>query len=197
MLKDYYGKDASALLEKKLYLFDMDGTIYLGYKLFSGVKELLEKIENGGGKYVFITNNASKSVNDYVKKLRNMGLKNVTEENFFTSAQAAVLLMQERHRNDLIFVQGTRSFLKECKKGRLHITTKYREEVRAVLVAYDPEITGEKMYAACKTLTNLQVPYYATNPDWVCPVDFGYVPGLRRNVPRLRARHGQNAGIYR
>ena len=176
MLKDYYGKDASALLEKKLYLFDMDGTIYLGNKLFSGVKELLEKIENGGGKYVFITNNASKSVNDYVKKLRNMGLKNVTEENFFTSAQAAVLLMQERHRTDLIFVQGTRSFLKECKKGRLHITTKYSEEVRAVLVAYDPEITGEKMYAACKTLTNLQVPYYATNPDWVCPVDFGYVP---------------------
>ena len=92
------------------------------------------------------------------------------------TAQAAVLLMRERHRNDLIFVQGTRSFLKECKKGRLHITTKYSEEVRAVLVAYDPEITGEKMYAACKTLTNLQVPYYATNPDWVCPVDFGYVP---------------------
>ena len=39
MLKDYYGKDASALLLKKLYLFDMDGTIYLGNRLFGGVKE--------------------------------------------------------------------------------------------------------------------------------------------------------------
>lgn len=176
MLKDYYGKDASALTRKKLYLFDMDGTIYLGDKLFAGVKELLAKIENGGGMYVFITNNASKSVNDYIKKLQGMGLKNVTEENFFTSAQAAVLLMKERHKNDLIFVQGTRSFLEECRRGGLNVTEKYDKNARAVLVAYDPELTGEKMYVTCKMLTDLQVPYYATNPDWVCPVDFGYVP---------------------
>ena len=176
MLKDYYGKDASALLLKKLYLFDMDGTIYLGNKLFNGVKELLEKIENGGGKYVFITNNASKSVKDYVKKLHGLGLENVTENNFFTSAQAAVLLMKERHKTDLIYVQGTRSFVEECKKGGLNVTTEYAENARAVLVAYDPELTGEKMYVTCKMLTHLNVPYYATNPDWVCPVDFGYVP---------------------
>lgn len=56
MLKDYFGKDASALLKKKLYLFDMDSTIYLGDTLFDGVAELLEKIENNGGTFVFITN---------------------------------------------------------------------------------------------------------------------------------------------
>lgn len=50
MLKDYYGKDASALLEKKLYLLDMDGTIYLGNRLFPKVKELLEKMESRGGR---------------------------------------------------------------------------------------------------------------------------------------------------
>ena len=109
MLKDYYGKDASALLEKKLYLLDMDGTIYLGDRLFPGVNELLEKMESRGGRYVFITNNASKSAADYVKKLRRLGLDFVTEENFFTSAQAAISLMKERHAGDLIFAQGTRS----------------------------------------------------------------------------------------
>ncbi len=176
MLKDYYGKDASALLLKKLYLFDMDGTIYLGNRLFGGVKELLEKIASAGSAYVFITNNASKSVADYVKKLHGMGLKNVTEDNFFTSAQAAVLLMKERHGADLIFVQGTRSFVEECRQSGLNVTTEYDENARAVLVAYDPELTGEKMYVTCKMLTNLDVPYYATNPDRVCPVDFGYVP---------------------
>ena len=64
MLKDYYGKDASALLEKTLYLLDMDGTIYLGNRLFPKVKELLEKMESRGGRYVFITNNATKSEAD-------------------------------------------------------------------------------------------------------------------------------------
>ncbi len=65
MLKDYYGKDASALLEKKLYLLDMDGTIYLGNRLFPKVKELLEKMESRGGRYVFITNNASNVTFDF------------------------------------------------------------------------------------------------------------------------------------
>ena len=85
-MKDYYGKDATRLQGKKLFLFDMDGTIYLGDNLFEGVPELLQKIENEGGRYVFITNNASKSVFDYVAKLHRLGLKQVTEENFFTSA---------------------------------------------------------------------------------------------------------------
>ena len=116
-LKDYYGKDASPLLFKKLYLFDMDGTIYLGNRLFPGVKELLAKITARGGKTVFITNNASKSVGDYVEKLHRLGLENVTEDNFFTSAQAAVRLMKERHASDLIYVQGTRSFVRECLEG--------------------------------------------------------------------------------
>lgn len=175
-LKDYYGKDASPLLFKKLYLFDMDGTIYLGNRLFPGVKELLAKIAARGGKTVFITNNASKSVGDYVAKLHRLGLGNVTEDNFFTSAQAAVRLMKERHASDLIYVQGTRSFVRECLEGGLNITTEYAASARAILVAYDPELMGEKMYVTCRMLTELNVPYYATNPDRVCPTEFGYVP---------------------
>lgn len=175
-MKDYYGKDATKLKTKKLFLFDMDGTIYLGDQLFEGVPELLKKIEKDGGRYVFITNNASKSVVDYVKKLHRLGLTEVTETNFFTSAQAAVLLMKEKHANELIYVQGTRSFLEECRAGGLRITTEYTEDAKAILVGFDPEFTGEKVYTTCEMLTKHELPYYATNPDWVCPVEFGYIP---------------------
>ena len=82
---DVLGKDYSRLNDKKLYLFDMDGTIYLDNDLFEGVDEFLKSIKSKGGKYVFITNNSSKSVIDYVKKLHNLGLDYVTEEDFFTS----------------------------------------------------------------------------------------------------------------
>ena len=68
-MRDYFGKDASVLKTKKLFLFDMDGTIYRENDLFDGVILLLEKIENEGGRYAFITNNPSKSVKDYIKKL--------------------------------------------------------------------------------------------------------------------------------
>ena len=74
-MKDYYGKDCSLLKDKKLWLFDMDGTVYLGNRLFDGTTELLEKITSDGGKYVFITNNSSKGIEDYVKKVTAMGIK--------------------------------------------------------------------------------------------------------------------------
>lgn len=175
-MKDYYGKDATRLHSKKLFLFDMDGTIYLADTLFEGVPQLLKKIEEKGGRYVFITNNASKSVFDYVAKLHRLGLTNVTEEHFYTSAQATLQLLKEKHAKDVIYLQGTSSLVKEYKESGLHITTEYTENVGAIVVAFDTEITGEKMYTTSKMLTKHNVPYYATNPDWVCPVEFGYIP---------------------
>lgn len=175
MVKDYFGKDTSSLKEKKLYLFDMDGTIYLENDLFDGVKELLKSITDNGGRYVFITNNSSKSVIDYVNKLENMGL-NVTKENFFTSTQATIELLKDKYPDKLIYAQGTASFIKELKGSNINVTETFSENADLVLVGFDPELTGEKLRNTCKMLTKFDLPYYATNPDWVCPVDFGYIP---------------------
>ena len=49
-----------------LFLFDMDGTLYLGNRLYDFSKELLAKIREAGKKYLFMTNNSSKSVADYI-----------------------------------------------------------------------------------------------------------------------------------
>ena len=154
----------------------MDGTIYLGNTLFEGVADLLTQIERSGGRYVFITNNSSKSVIDYVKKLHMLGLTQVSEENFFTSAQATAMLMRQKHADGLIYVQGTASFIKELSDSGLNVTTEYTDLACAILVGFDPEFNGEKVYTTCKMLTLHDLPYYATNPDWVCPVDFGYIP---------------------
>jgi len=175
MIKDFLGKDCS-LTHKKLFLFDMDGTIYLENSLFDGVKELLDRIEKKGGKYVFITNNASKSVVDYINKVSSMGL-NVNHDNFLTSVQATILHFNNNYKGKKIFAQGTKSFIKELKDGGLNVTEEYDESAEIILVGFDPEITGEKMRVTSKMLTvKKDIPYYATNPDWVCPVDFGYVP---------------------
>ena len=58
----------------KLFLFDMDGTLYLGNRLFDFTLPLLKKIKAEGKRYIFITNNSSKSVEAYVDKLANMGI---------------------------------------------------------------------------------------------------------------------------
>lgn len=175
-MQDYFGKNADVLKTKKLYLFDMDGTIYRENDLFDGVIELLNTIKAKGGRFAFITNNPSKSVKDYIKKLNRLGIDGIDKDNFFTSAQASIMIMKEKFQDALIYAQGTKSFIKELKSSGLHITQKYTPEIKAVLVAFDPEITGQKLRTTCEVLTKLDVPYYATNPDWVCPVDFGAIP---------------------
>ena len=64
-----------------LFLFDMDGTLYLGNQLFEFTKELLERIKDARKRYLFMTNNSSKSVADYVKKLEKLGIV-AAEEDF-------------------------------------------------------------------------------------------------------------------
>ncbi len=176
MCKDYLGKDYARLKDKKLYLFDMDGTIYRENDLFDGVLEFLDLIKKQGGHYVFITNNASKSVNDYIAKINKMGIK-ADESNFLTSVQATVLHFNKNYKNQRVYAQGTKSFIKELQDGGLDVTEEYDESAKIILVGFDPEVTGEKMRTTSKMLTKLKdAKYYATNPDWVCPVDFGYIP---------------------
>ena len=57
---DIFGKNLDGLKDKKLWLFDMDGTIYSENSIFDGTLELLDKISANGAKYIFITNNSSK-----------------------------------------------------------------------------------------------------------------------------------------
>lgn len=174
-MKDLFGKDLSSLKDKKLFLFDLDGTIYLENRVFDGTLRLLNAIKKRGDKYVFITNNSSKSCKGYIKKLKKMGIA-CGKENFFTSTMATEILLKEKFGDNKIFVQGTRAFIKELKKYGVKLTTKYDKDVSAILVGFDTELTAKKMRITSKMLTEVKVPYYATNPDWVCPVSFGYVP---------------------
>lgn len=176
MNKDYLGKNCEKLKNKKLFLFDMDGTIYCENRLFDGVIELLGIIKQENGHYVFITNNASKSVKDYVENIQNMGI-GVDENNFLTSVQATIIHLYKNHKKSRIYVQGTKSFINELIDAGLDVTEEYDENVDVILVGFDTEITAEKMRTTSKMLTvNKNALYYATNPDWVCPVDFGYIP---------------------
>ncbi len=171
---DLLGDDCSRLKEKKLYLFDMDGTLYLGNVLFDGVKELLSKIKNNGGKYVFITNNSSKSVKERVKKLKSFGV-DCTEENFFTSIEATALTLLEEKIEGKVYVQGTKSLIKGLKKRGINAVSNYCEDAKAIVVGFDTELTHKKLINTCKMLKK-DLPYFATNPDWCCPTEFGYVP---------------------
>ena len=62
------------LKQKRLFLLDMDGTIYLDNDLFDGTLDFLKYVREIGGKYIFLTNNSSKSVDKYIEKLKVLGI---------------------------------------------------------------------------------------------------------------------------
>lgn len=173
-MKDYFGKDYSKLVGKKLWLFDMDGTIYLGDKIFDGTLDILANIKNKGGRYVFITNNSSKGIGEYLKKVSKMSIP-ANNDSFYTSVDASVSILKERFGNQLIYAQGTDSFINNLVSEGVNVTTEYNEKACCVIVGFDTDLTAKKLTNTCKMLLK-DIPYYATNPDWVCPTEFGYIP---------------------
>jgi len=97
-----------ALREKKLFLLDMDGTIYLDNDLFDGTLDFLSEVKNKGGKYLFVTNNSSKGVDAYVEKLGHLGIK-ATADDFLTSTDATILYLNSNYRGKKFYSLGTKS----------------------------------------------------------------------------------------
>lgn len=164
----------SNLKKKKLFLLDMDGTIYLGNVLFEYSLDFLNYVKSVGGKYVFLTNNSSKSINDYINKLRKMSI-DVDSSNFMTSSQATSLHLRQNYQDKKIYVLGTESLKKELKEDGLGIVDEFSGDIDCLLIGFDTELKYSKLNDACQILTN-DVAYLATNPDLVCPTSFGFIP---------------------
>lgn len=169
-------KKQTILNKKKLFLFDIDGTLAVGDSLYEGSAALLEYIDSIGGKSCFITNNSTKSNLDYVKKFQSVYGLDTTEDQFVTSGFMTLKFLKENYADQKIYVQGTESFLAELRKNNLCITDKCEEGIACVVVAYDSELNYEKLSETCKVLLTMDVPFYGTNPDLRCPIEFGFVP---------------------
>lgn len=160
--------------EINLFLFDMDGTLYLGNRLYDFTKELLATIKSQNKRYLFMTNNSSKSVEDYVKKLRKLGIE-ATKEDFITSSQATALYLKENCPNDRLYVCGTNSLKAELENYGFEITEEL-DKVDCIIMGNDTELTFKKLDDISRLLSTRDVKYIATNPDYVCPTEYGFVP---------------------
>ncbi len=161
-------------LQKKLFLLDMDGTLYLDNDLFDGTLDFLSEVRCQGGKYLFVTNNSSKSVDAYVDKLKRLGIE-ATEEDFFTSTEATILYIQENYHGRIFYSMGTQSFVQQLRAAGIRVRTEYSDDIEGVVISNDQELSFKKLDDVCRLLKN-DIPYIATNPDWVCPTAYGYVP---------------------
>lgn len=167
--------DLDALKGIELFLFDMDGTLYLGNTLYSFTKELLSAIKAAGKRYLFMTNNSSRSVEDYIKKLASLGIE-AESGDFITSLQATAVYLKKHHKGLKLYVCGTQSLKEELRREGFFVTENL-DEVECIVMGFDSELTFKKLEDVSKLLcTRPDILYIATNPDYVCPTEFGSVP---------------------
>lgn len=169
-------QNLNALSSKKLFLFDIDGTIAVGDTLFEGSRELIDYIDSIGGKAYYITNNSTKSGADYVKKFLSSYHLETIEEQFVTSGYMTLRFLLRHYADRTIYCMGTRSFIDELRRQGLNVVEQCQEDIACVVVAYDSELSYEKLCETSKVLLTMDVPFYATNPDLRCPIDFGFIP---------------------
>ena len=162
------------LKEKRLFLLDMDGTIYLDERLFPCVREFLQYVKGCGGRYLFLTNNSSRGVEGYIEKLGRMGIA-ATAEDFLTSVDATIRCLQTEYPGKKCYVAGTASFKQQLAAAGIPITDHLEDGIDILLSGFDRELTFQKLEDSC-ILLNRGAEWIATNPDWVCPTWYGSVP---------------------
>ena len=164
----------AALREKRLFLLDMDGTIYLDDRLFDGVIPFLQYIRRVGGRYLFLTNNSSRGVEGYIEKMRRLGIETTTED-YLTSADAAEHALLTEFPGRKCYVSGTASLKTQLAGAGVPITDPLGDDIAVLLSGFDTELTFQKLEDSC-ILLNRGVPWLATNPDWACPTWYGSGP---------------------
>ena len=187
--------DKAELSRIRLWLFDMDGTLYLGERLFDFTKPLLRAIRRGGGTYLYLTNNSSRSVPDYVRKMERLGI-GAQPEDFLTSAQATAWYLHRQHEGAQLYVCGTRSLQEElCAEG-FPIVNDDPDRAECVIMGYDTELTYQKLLDVSRLLTEKPgLPYIATNPDLVCPTEFGFVPDCGSVCGMIKTATGRSPKV--
>ena len=108
-----------------------------------------------------------------MEKLASLGI-NSTAGDFLTSTNAMVIYLKKKNYKK-IYAFGTSSFVSQLESAGLNITTGLCDDIDCLCIGFDTELTFKKLEDAC-ILLGRSVDYVATNPDWVCPTWYGFVP---------------------
>lgn len=168
------------------FLLDMDGTVYLGPQAIPGAADFVRTLRDQGKRYLFFTNNPTKDATAYAAKLAGMGI-NVSPRDVLTSGEATARYIAGQTSYQRVFVIGTPSFEAELRRAGLELN---EHKPDAVVLAFDTTLTYAKLERAC-LLLRAGLPYIATNPDRLCPTEYGYIPDCGATAALLEAATGR------
>ena len=156
---------------KKLYVLDMDGTIYLGSRLFPETIPFLKRVKEHGKRYIFFTNNSSRSPETYVKRLNGMGIQ-ASREDIVTSGDVMIHFLKTHRPGKKVYLLGTPDLRRSFQEAGIPLT---EEMPDIVLLGFDTTLTYEKLERACHYIRS-GAEFLCTHEDINCPTEYGFMP---------------------
>ena len=166
--------DIKEIKNKKLYIFDMDGTIYLGGRVFDFAIRFIDNLRKSGRRVLFFTNNASHSTDFYYKKLGLLGFSPKAGE-IMTSGDVTIEFLKKHRGEKSVYLIGTPELTADFRSRGIKLVDKSADSCDIVVSSFDTTLTYEKLNAACRFVRN-GAEYLSTHPDFNCPVENGFIP---------------------
>jgi 4-nitrophenyl phosphatase/NagD protein len=182
--------DVLRIQDTECFLFDLDGTVYLGENLLPGAKDLLDYLDDKSWPYYFLTNNSSRSRMDYVTKLAGYGI-NASEEKIFSSGMATAIYLKKQKPQARLYLVGTPSLEKEFISYGFSLT---EDNPDFVVLGFDTTLTYQKLHKLTDFLVE-GIPYIATHPDINCPTPNGFMPDIGAMMAMIETSTGREADI--
>ncbi len=175
----------------KSVISDMDGVIYRGGKLIDGADEFVSRLNESNTPFLFLTNNSEQTPLDLKLKLEGLGISEVTEENFITSAMATALFLKEQKSAAKVYVIGGGGLINELYNVGFSISEKNPDYV---VVGKTANFTFEMIKTAVR-LINSGSKFIGTNPDVTDPVEGGIEPACGTLLAAITAATGKKPYI--
>lgn len=182
--------DIDGIKNTACFLFDLDGTVYLGDELLPGARELLAYLDENSRPYYFLTNNSSRSRADYSRKLAGYGLI-ASEEKIFSSGMATAIYLKKRKPGARIYLVGTPSLEEEFRAYGFELV---ENDPDYLVLGFDTTLTYQKI----RVLVDFVVegrPYIATHPDINCPTPGGFIPDIGAMMALIKTSTGRDADV--
>lgn len=166
--------DTAILNEKQLYIFDMDGTIYLGYNVFDFAIRFINNLRAAGKKILFFTNNASNTTEYYIKKLTKLGFSPEHNE-IMTSGDVTIEFLKRHRPGKSVYLVGTDELVENFRENGIKMLEGSEKSADIVVTSFDTTLTYQKLSDACRLIRG-GAEYLSTHPDFNCPTEDGFIP---------------------
>ncbi len=164
----------NVISDKKLYIFDQDGTIYLGGIVFPAAVKFINHLRDTGKRVMFFTNNASHSPEFYLNKLTRLGFSPKREEILTAGDVTAEFLLRHRAGKS-VYLVGTPELEGQFRDAGVNLVSDDAEKADIVVTSFDTTLTYKKLEVACNFIRG-GAEYLSTHPDFNCPTETGFIP---------------------